>query len=108
MNDTVAQPTMNKVKQVLSRHMLADGFDFVMDIDKSHGSYIHDQVSGNEILDMFSMFASASIGYNHPYLMKHADWLGKMAVNKPTLADVYSQEFADFMEVFSRVVIPEE
>lgn len=108
MNDTVTQPTMNKVKQILSRHMLADGFDFVMDIDKSHGSYIHDQVSGNEILDMFSMFASASIGYNHPYLMKHADWLGKMAVNKPTLADVYSQEFADFMEVFSRVVIPEE
>ena len=59
------------------------------------------------IIDMFSMFASASIGYNHPYLVKHSEWLGKMAVNKPTLADVYSQEFADFMEVFERVAIPE-
>src|SRR5690606_26511206 len=57
---------------------------------------------------MFSMFGSASIGYNHPYLMERSAWLGKLAVNKPTLADVYSQEFADFMDVFSRVAIPKE
>lgn len=110
MNDAIAshpQPT-NTVKQVLSRHMLADGFDFVMDLEKSHGSWIHDRLTGKEFLDMFSMFASASIGYNHPYLVKHSEWLGKMAVNKPTLADVYSQEFADFMEVFERVAIPKE
>lgn len=110
MNNSIAShpiPT-NEVKQVLSRHLLADGFDFVMDFDKSHGSWIHDRVTGKDYLDMFSMFASASIGYNHPYLMEKAEWLGKMAVNKPTLADVYSQEFADFMKVFERVVIPEE
>ncbi|MGV8916054.1 MAG: L-lysine 6-transaminase [Kaistella sp.] len=110
MNDAIAshpQPT-NDVKQTLSRHMLADGFDFVMDFDKSHGSYIHDSNTGREFLDMFSMFASASIGYNHPYLMERAAWLGKMAINKPTLADVYSKEFANFMEVFERVAIPKE
>lgn len=110
MNDAIAshpQPT-NEVKQTLSRHMLADGFDFVMDFDKSHGSYIHDSNTGREFLDMFSMFASASIGYNHPYLMEKAAWLGKMAINKPTLADVYSKEFANFMEVFERVAIPKE
>ena len=84
------------------------GFDFVMDFDKSHGSWIHDRITGKEYLDMFSMFASAAIGYNHPYLMEKSAWLGKLAVNKPTLADVYSQEFADFMEVFERVAIPEE
>ena len=108
MNDTLTQPTTNKVKETLGRHLLADGFDFVMDFDKSHGSYIHDRNTGKDFLDMFSMFASASIGYNHPYLMEKSAWLGKMAVNKPTLADVYSQEFADFMEVFERVAIPEE
>lgn len=109
MNDAVATPqTTNKVKETLSKHMLADGFDFVMDIEKSHGSWIHDRRTGKEFLDMFSMFASASIGYNHPYLVEKSAWLGKMAVNKPTLADVYSQEFADFIEVFSRVAIPEE
>lgn len=96
----------NKVKETLSRHILADGFDFVMDMEKSHGSWIHDKISGEEYLDMFSMFASGAIGYNHPYLVKHTEWLGKMAINKPTLADVYSEEYAEFMEVFERVAIP--
>jgi len=100
--------TENKVKEILGRHILADGFDFVMDLEKSHGSWIHDSNTGKEFLDMFSMFASASIGYNHPYLTEKSVWLGKMAVNKPTLADVYSEEYAHFMEVFERVVIPEE
>lgn len=109
MNNAIAshpQPT-NAVKAALSKHILADGFDFVMDMEKSHGSWIADKRSGKEFLDMFSMFASASIGYNHPYMLQHADWLGKMAVNKPTLADVYSEEYAEFMEVFARVAIPE-
>lgn len=110
MNDAIASKpqTINKVKETLGKHMLADGFDFVMDFEKSKGSWIHDRLTGRDFLDMFSMFGSASIGYNHPYLLEKSDWLGRMAVNKPTLADVYSQEFADFMEVFSRVAIPKE
>lgn len=98
----------NKVKQTLSRHLLTDGFDFVMDVEHSHGSWIHDAVTGKNYLDMFSMFGSASVGYNHPHLLAHAEWLGKMAVNKPTLADVYSKEYAEFMETFERVVMPKE
>ena len=105
MNDTI---TTNPVKQTLSKHILADGFDFVMDIEKSHGSWIFDKVSNTEYLDMFSMFASASIGYNHPHLVENSAWLGRMAINKPTLADVYSDEYAEFMEVFERIAIPEE
>jgi L-lysine 6-transaminase len=31
-----------------------------------------------------------------------------MAIYKPTLSDVYFQEYADFMEVFARVAIPKE
>ncbi|MEN2434984.1 L-lysine 6-transaminase [Weeksellaceae bacterium A-14] len=97
----------NSVKQLLSKHILADGFDFVMDFEKSHGCWIHDRKTGREFLDMFSMFASASVGYNHPYILGKSEWLGKMAVNKPTLADVYSDEYATFMEVFSRIAMPE-
>lgn len=109
MNDSIEShpQATNEVKKILSRHILADGFDFVMDFEKSKGSWIHDKVSGKDMLDMFSMFASASIGYNHPHIVKHADWLGKMAINKPTLADVYSEEYAEFMKVFERVAIPE-
>ncbi|WP_374360595.1 L-lysine 6-transaminase [Cloacibacterium sp.] len=98
----------NKVKESLGKHLLADGFDFVMDYEKSHGSWIVDKLTGNKFLDMFSMFGSASVGYNHPYIIEKSAWLGKMAVYKPTMSDVYLQEFADFVETFSRVAIPKE
>ncbi|WP_370896162.1 L-lysine 6-transaminase [Chryseobacterium gossypii] len=107
MNNTI-DIKVNKVKETVGKHVLADGFDLVMDMEKSHGSWLYDKLSNREYLDMFSMFASASIGYNHPYLVEKSAWLGKMAVNKPTLADVYSEEYANFLDTFERVAIPEE
>lgn len=111
MNKTIElshEITGNKVKETLGKHLLADGFDFVMDYEKSQGSWIVDRLSGNKFLDMFSMFGSASVGYNHPYILEKSAWLGKMAVYKPTMSDVYLQEFADFVETFGRVAIPKE
>ncbi len=107
---TDINPTLlkNNVKETLGKHILADGFDFVMDYEKSNGSWIHDSQTGDDFLDLFSMYASACIGYNHPYLLEKAPWLGKMAVYKPTLSDVYLKEYADFLETFSRVAIPKE
>lgn len=95
------------VMERLGKHILADGYPIVMDMVKSHGSYVADE-DGTEYLDMFSMFASGSIGYNHPYLLKHIDLLGKMAVNKPTVSDIYSEQFADFVDTFARVAMPKE
>lgn len=98
---------MSNVHERLSKHILADGFPLVMDMEKSHGSYIVDE-NGDEYLDMFSMFASMAVGYNHPHLVKHSDFLGKMAVNKPAMSDIYPKEFADFVDTFDRVAIPKE
>lgn len=95
------------VLERLSKHILADGYPIVMDMVKSHGSNIVVE-DGSEFLDMFSMFASGSIGYNHPHLLKNIDLLGKMAVNKPTVSDIYSEQFADFVDTFARVAMPEE
>lgn len=95
------------VHERLGKHILADGYPLVMDIVKSHGSYIVNE-NGEEYLDMFSMFASASIGYNHPHLVKNLEFLGRMAVNKPTVSDVYTEEYADFVDTFERVAIPKE
>jgi len=78
-----------------------------MDMEKSHGSYVVDE-NGDEYLDMFSMFASMAVGYNHPHLVKHREFLGKMAVNKPAISDIYPKEFADFVDTFDRVAIPKE
>lgn len=104
MSDTILS---QKIHDRLGKHILADGFDMVMDLEKSHDSYIVDE-KGDEYLDMFSMFASASIGYNHPHLVANQAWLGHMAINKPSMSDVYNEEFAKFLDTYSRVAIPEE
>lgn len=98
----------NHVKEILGKHILADGFDLIMDYEKSHGSWIVDRFSGKEYLDMFAMFASSTVGYNHPYIVKQEAWLGKFATFKPTLSDIYFEEYAQFMKVFERVAIPED
>lgn len=98
---------MREVHQRLAKHILADGFPVVIDLEKSHGSYIAD-VDGNEYLDMFSMFASSPIGYNHPYILKHADQLTDAAINKLALSDIYPTVYADFLDTFDRVAIPKE
>lgn len=95
------------IHERLGKHILADGYPIVMDMEKSHGSYIVDE-NGVEYLDMFSMFASASIGYNHPYLVKNVNFLTEAAINKPTISDIYTKQYAEFVETFGRVAIPKE
>lgn len=91
----------------LAKHILADGYPLVMDLDKSKGSYIVDE-NGESYLDMFSMFASTAIGYNHPYLMNKIEFLGKNAVNKPAMSDVYTKDYAELIDTFARVAMPKE
>ena len=95
------------VHNQLSKHILADGYPFVVDFDQSKGSYLVDD-QGNRYLDMFSMFASTAIGYNHPYLLEKALFLGKNAINKPAMSDVYTKDYAEFVETFARVAMPKE
>ena len=47
-----------EVHNVLSRHMLADGYDIVMDLRKSKGSWVFDSRRGRNVLDFFTNFAS--------------------------------------------------
>ena len=49
-----------KVHSIIGKHMLADGMEPVIDLDKSHGSWLVDGRDGREYLDLFSMFASIS------------------------------------------------
>lgn len=102
-NTTINQTVHNR----LAKHILADGYPFVIDLDKSHGSYLVDD-KGDTYLDMFSMFASTAIGYNHPYLVDKIEFLGKNAVNKPAMSDIYTNDYAEFLDTFSRVAIPKE
>lgn len=97
-----------QVIQSLSQHLLVDGFDLVIDFQKSQGSYLVDAKTGKKYLDFFTFVASAPIGMNHPKLTSSA-FLGKIsriAINKPSLSDVYAQEQAEFVATFARVGIP--
>ena len=97
----------NNVKKTLSKNILADGFDPVIDLNKSHDSWLVDARNGDEYLDMFSMYASGSIGYNHPEIVKNKELLFEVSLFKPTLSDIYSTHYADFLETFDRIAIPE-
>ena len=96
-----------KVRDILSKNILVDGFSPIMDIDKSKGSYLVDEVSGDSYLDMFSMFASASVGYNHPKIIENINLLGRVGTIKPTLSDLYNTYYADFLDTFNRLAIPD-
>jgi len=98
---------MRETHQRLAKHILADGLPVVIDLEKSHGSYIVD-VDGKEYLDMFSMFASSPVGYNHPHILAHAEQLKDASINKLALSDIYPREYADFVDTFERVGIPQE
>lgn len=98
-----------EVHRVLSSHMLADGFDLVLDLEKSQGSWMFDAKSGRTLLDFFSSFASMPIGYNHPRLNnpEFRDRIATAALNKPANSDLYTTYMAEFVDTFSRVAIPE-
>jgi L-lysine 6-transaminase len=87
--------------------MLADGMEQVIDLKKSHGSWMVDARDGKEYLDLFSMFASLSVGYNHPYVIENQDRLTTAALNKVTNSDIYSQEMAEFVETMGQIAQPD-
>ena len=97
----------DQVHEVLARSILADGFDFVLDLTNSAGSYLVDARDGRRYLDMFTFFASSALGMNHPALADDEDFraeLAAAALNKPSNSDVYSAPMAGFVETFARVL----
>jgi L-lysine 6-transaminase len=101
----------SQVIPALQKHILADGFHVVIDLEKSHGSYIHDAVTGKEILDFYSYFAALPIGHNHPKLLGDADFMAALqraAVANPSNSDIYSMEFGAFVERFAELALPPE
>lgn len=96
------------VHKTIGKYMLADGFDMVFDLRKSHDIYCHDARTGREYLDMFSFFASSPVGFNHPKLTspEMIKFLGEVAVNNITNSDLYSCEMASFVETFFQLAVP--
>ena len=101
------QTEPDQVHEVLARSILADGFDLVLDLTRSAGSYLVDARTGRCYLDMFTFFASSALGMNHPALANDEEFCAELtaaALNKPSNSDVYTVAMASFVETFARVL----
>jgi L-lysine 6-transaminase len=106
----VAPITPANVHETLARTMIADGFEVVLDLERSHGVRLYDARTRRTYLDMFSCFASAPLGFNHPRLTEpeFVARLGRIAVNKPSNSDLFTVEMAEFVDTFRRLAQPAE
>ena len=100
----------DQVKESLSKHILADGFDLTYDMEKSHGAYIYDAKYKRTLLDFFTCFASVPLGYNHPKMVNDENFKKNLllaAMANPSNSDVYTQQYAQFLDTFSKIGIPD-
>lgn len=98
----------SEVRCTLSRTMLIDGFEMVLDLRKSHGSFLVDAQTGQEFLDFFTFFASNPLGMNHPK-MQEPEFREKLllaALHKPSNSDMYTTLMAEFVAEFQSMAMP--
>ncbi|GAB3915963.1 L-lysine 6-transaminase [Mucilaginibacter boryungensis] len=98
------------VNATLSKHILADGFDLTFDMEKSEGVYIYDSKNKRRLLDFFTCFASVPLGYNHPKMLGDDAFTKSLmlaALTNPSNSDIYTTQYAQFIDTFSRVGIPD-
>nr|MBC8370680.1 aminotransferase class III-fold pyridoxal phosphate-dependent enzyme [Planctomycetota bacterium] len=97
------------VHDSLAKWILVDGYDLVLDLDRSSGATLHDGRSGKDFLDFFGCFGSTPIGWNHPALTDKA-WLESVhgvVANRPANSDLYTVEMARYVEAMGEMAVPE-
>jgi len=98
------------VQNTLNKHVLADGFDLTFDMEKSKGVYIYDAKHKRTLLDFFTCFASVPLGYNHPKMVNDEEFKKNLmlaAMTNPSNSDIYTTQYAQFVETFAKVGIPD-
>jgi L-lysine 6-transaminase len=98
------------VQASLQKHILADGFDLTFDMEKSKGVYMNDAKHKRTYLDFFTCFASVPLGYNHPKMVEDETFKKNLllaALTNPSNSDIYTEQYAQFLETFDRVGIPD-
>ncbi len=102
--------TPQNVQATLNKHVLADGFDLTSDMEKSKGVYIYDAKHQCTLLDFFTCFASVPLGYNHPKMLNDEEFKKNLmlaALTNPSNSDIYTAQYAQFLETFEKIGIPE-
>lgn len=92
----------SRAHNIIRSKCLPKGYDLIFDPVLSRGSMIHDSLTGRKFIDMFGFYGSCPIGHNHPKMVDFAPELGRMAIHNPSNSNVYTEEYAKFVETFSR------
>lgn len=98
------------VHETLRRHILVDGYPLVIDLEKSQGSIVRDAMTGRELVDFYSFFASNPLGFNHPGMLDEEtkERLLKAAIVKVANSDKYTTYYAEFVDTLARSAAPPE
>jgi L-lysine 6-transaminase len=97
----------DEVRSRLERHVLTDGLPLILDLRRSQGSWLVDARTGERYLDLYTFFASAPLGINPAGVVDDPEFVAQLteaAMNKPTNPDIYTAHYADFVDVFARVL----
>jgi len=86
-----------RLNRELYRYCLTENYPFVVDLERSHGSYLR-TVEGQDVFDWAGYYASKLIGHNHPGLRERAyvKRLVRAANNKVPNPDFLTRECLDF------------
>lgn len=97
-----------EVFPAIEKWMLRDGYDIVIDMEKSKGSHVIDARTGDDWLDFYTFFASAPFGMNHPKLAndEFKEKIFRSAINKVANSDIYTLEMGEFVKTFGEVAKP--
>ncbi|QXD15931.1 L-lysine 6-transaminase [Rhodocaloribacter litoris] len=102
--------TPQEVQDIFMAHLNARGMmPLVLDMKRSRGVELYDQLSGRRLLDFFGFYASSALGMNHPKLASDAAFMERLteaALNKITNSDVRTVHMARFLKTFYRVAMP--
>lgn len=109
---------------IIGKHMIVrDSFDFVMDLDKSHGSFIVDaresvkdahgveralSMKERTLLDFYTQFAAWPVAYNHPRLTQDPEFqrsLLRAATHKIANSDIVTVEKATYVQRMAEVAM---
>lgn len=90
----------------LKKHILVDGFEIVIDLERSQGSRLYDSHSNRSLIDMYAFYASLPVGFNHPYFQRpevQEDLLAASMI-KVANSDMYTVQMARFVKTFDQVM----
>ncbi len=102
---------VNEVFDTVSKVMRPFGQQLVLDLEKSHGCYIHDSLKERDILDIFSFFATNALGHNHPKIVDDEQFNRELllaAQSNPSNSDFYTTQYANFIAAFRQIAMPAE